>query len=377
MIQQRTDVVIASRCAWNLHNFRRNLIHRTKERGASVVALGAELGDFSTRLRDQAVDFRPIPLPIKGLSPLGDFKLTIALFLQFRRLRPRVAHMFTIKPVIYGTLAAAAAGVPVRICTITGLGHAFIDAGPWVRFTAKTLYRISLATAHIVYFQNQDDHALFIKEGLVSMAKARVVGGSGVDLERFTPQPIQPGLGERPIRFLMLSRLIREKGVMEFVAAAAAAAAIHPMEFRLVGSTDAHNPTDLTPGELETIRTSPVIRHDAVEDVREHLAWADVVVLPSYREGTPRALLEAMATARAIVTTDAAGCRDLVRAGANGLLVPPRDAGALALAMVELASDATRLTRMGAAGRQIVEVDFDERSVIAVTLDAYGLQANA
>lgn len=364
--------VIASRCAWTLHNFRRNLIARVSGDGTPVVALGVELDGFGAKLRAQGVDFRPVPVPMRGVDPLGDARLLWAFYRRFRRLKPRVAHMFTIKPVVYGTLAAAFAGVPVRICTVTGLGHAFTEAGWAVRTLAETLYRVALAQAHLVFFQNAEDRALFVSRGLVAAEKTQVVSGSGVDLARFRPAPLRPGLGERPVRFLMLSRLLREKGVLEFVAAAERLAAEGAnAEFRLVGALDTRNPTGLDPADLRRLQRSPVVWSGAVEDVREELEAADVVVLPSYREGTPRALLEAMAVGRPIVTTDAPGCRDLVQPGVNGFMAPPQDAEGLAEALRRALAAPGAFAAMGRAGRAFVEANYDEAAVIERTLRAY------
>ncbi len=357
-----------------MYNFRKNLVGRLQASGCSVVAVGADLDGYELRLRDGGVDFRTVPVPMSGFSPLGDLKLFWAFFRIFRRVRPQVAHMFTIKPVIYGTLAAAAAGVPRRICTVTGLGHAFTESGGLVRFVriiAEVLYRVALSQAHVVFFQNEDDRELFISRRLVAADKARMVPGSGVDLDRFQPPPgPRPA---RPVRFLMVTRLIRDKGVMEFVEAAERlAAAGLDVDFRLLGSEDARNPTRLTPEEIVRLRASPVKWLGGVEDVRPALAEADVVVLPSYyREGTPRVLLEAMAMGKPIVTTDAPGCRHLVEPGVNGYLTPVRNASALAEAMARCAASLPDLERMGQAARRFVELNYSETVVLDRCMASY------
>jgi glycosyltransferase involved in cell wall biosynthesis len=368
---QAAPVVIASRCAWTLYNFRRNLMGRLAG-GRPVIAVGAELDGFGERLRREGFDFRPLPVPLHGLDPLGDIKLFVSFHALFRRQRPQVAHFFTIKPVIYGTLAAAAAGVPLRVCTVTGLGHAFTDGAPLVRALAETLYRLALAKAHVVFFQNEEDLALFLDRRLVSARKARLVPGSGVDLARFAPRPFRPGLPGRPLRFLMLSRLLKEKGVMEFVAAADRLRADGlAADFRLVGALDSRNPTGLTPAQLEALRRSAVVWTGAADDVRPEIEAADVIVLPSYREGTPRALLEAMAMGRPVIATDAPGCRELARPGVTGERIAPRSAEALAEAARRFIADPGRLASMGAAARALVEARYDEAVVIDRTLQAY------
>jgi glycosyltransferase involved in cell wall biosynthesis len=370
----RAGVVIASKCAWSLYNFRRNLIGAAGAGGESVIALGCPVDDYGERLTGQGFVFAPIPVSPRHVAPLEDVKLLAAFYRRFRRLKPRVAHMFTIRPVIYGTLAASLAGVPVRICTITGLGHAFDPAGNRiVRALVEALYRLALGRAHTVFFQNQDDRDLFVGRGLVRTGKTRVVGGSGVDLSHFPFLPLRPGLPERPTRFLMVSRVLKSKGVMEFVEAAERLAASGAAaEFRLVGGYDHTAPSGLTDADMARLERSPVRWPGPTDDVRIELAEADVVVLPSYyREGTPRALLEAMATGRPIITANTPGCRDLVRPGVTGECVPPRDSHALAEAMARMVGDVARLQAMGQAARAFVAEHYDEATVIETTLAAY------
>jgi glycosyltransferase involved in cell wall biosynthesis len=313
-------------------------------------------------------------VPLRGLSPLGDLKLLWSFYRQLRRAQPAVFHAFTIKPVIYGTLAAVLAGVPRRVCTITGLGHAFTESGRGVNLLAQMLYRLALGEAHVVFFQNAEDRDLFLRRRLVAVEKTRLVSGSGVDLERFERTPHREGLGHRPTRFVMVARLLREKGVMEFMEAAEQArAAGANAEFRLVGAQDTRNPTGLDESQIARLKTSPVEWIGPLEDVRAELAAADVVVLPSYREGTPRSLLEAMAVGRPVVTTDAPGCRQLVEPGINGLLVPPKTVEPLAAALKQMANMPERLPQMGDAACDFVRRNYDEAGVIEMTISAYAL----
>ncbi len=354
-----------------MHNFRANLLRRLTDEGWRVVALGADLDDYESRLRAEGFDFRSAPVPMKGVSPLGDVALFWSFLCTFRQVRPRVAHMFTIKPVIYGTLAAALAGVPLRICTITGLGHAFSGDRGLVNLLARLLYRAALSQAHVVFFQNEDDRDLFVTGGLVAESKVRMVPGSGVDLERFQPRASARIQG--PTRFLMVSRLLRDKGVMDFVEAAERLTAVGVQaEFHLAGAVDTRNPSGLITAEIARLKASPVKWVGALHDVRPELADADVMVLPSYREGTPRVLLEGMAMAKPIITTDAPGCRQLVNPGVNGFLIPVRDPAALAQAMGWFLEDPVRRESMGKAARRFVELHYSEDVVLDRFLASYG-----
>lgn len=364
-------VIVVSRCAWTLFNFRLSLIRSIDAEHARVIAFGAGGDGYEEKLREQGVEFRAIPIAPRGLSPLADLLLLVRLTREFRRERPDVVHCFTIKPAIYGTLAAWLCGVPVRVVTVTGLGHAFTSAGKWLARLVRGLYRAALAHAHRVYFQNSEDQELFARAGLVSRAKARLVAGSGIDVQKFAPVPLPSERGVPP-RFLMISRLIREKGVVEFAQAAALVRRRYPqVEFALLGGKDPRNPTALTDAELSEVQLAGVRWLGETQDVREYIAQADVVVLPSYREGLPRSLLEAGAMARPVVATDTVGCRDVVVDGTTGYLVPVMDAVALADAMFRLIENREQAAMMGVAARARVVAYFDEQLVLQPTLKDY------
>jgi glycosyltransferase involved in cell wall biosynthesis len=269
-------------------------------------------------------------------------------------------------------MAAAIAGVPVRIVTITGLGYAFTSAGSLMRTLIEMLYRSALKRAHVVFFQNAEDRQIFIDRRLVSLDKARLVAGSGVDVQRFAPVPLPCATGKPPT-FLMIARLLRDKGVLEYLQAAAVVRARHPgARFWLLGGEDARNPSRLDPDQLRAIRESPDIKLlEERADVRPVIAEADVMVLPSYREGLPRSLLEGGAMGRALIATDVSGCRDVVIPGENGLLVERGSAESLAKAMIRLADEPGAIGVMGARAHDFVALRFDERNVIVNTLDTY------
>jgi glycosyltransferase involved in cell wall biosynthesis len=366
------DVVVMSRCSWTLFNFRRSLISALQTAGARVLALGAAGDGFDTQLAAAGIHFEHVPVSRRSLNPLADAALSLRLFTIFRRLRPTVVHCFTIKAVIFGTLAAAAARVPIRVVTITGLGHAFISGSALLRRVVIALYRQALRRAHGVFFQNADDRALFVQLGLVAPERTELVPGSGVDLQYFAPAPL-PYRERTAPTFLMVARLLKEKGVREYLRAAGAVKALHPsVTFRLLGGADVRNPSALQPDEVAALRGSSVVEWiDEVQDVRPYIRAADVVVLPSYREGLPRTLLEASAMGRALIATDTEGCREVVVDGQNGYLVPVRDAQALAAAMCRMIDAPACIGTMGASARTRAEASFDEQLVIRRTLATY------
>lgn len=370
---KRRRVAILSRCAWTLFNFRTSLIKATAQCGAEVIALGAGDDGFDVHLRNAGIDFRSLPVSRRGLDPAADISLFFKLIYEMRRVRPAIVHCFTIKPAIYGILAAWMCRVPVRVATITGLGHAFTTADGWLNKIVSVLYRVALSRAHLVYFQNAEDRELFIAKRLVDAEKTVVVAGSGIDVNRFSPAPLPVRTQGGLPRFLMVARLIREKGVIEFLEAAARVKGLYPeAEFWLLGSHDTRNPSALSEAEMQSLKGSSVVRWmGETADVRSIIAAADVVVLPSYREGLPRALIEAGAMGRPCIASDAAGCRDAVVHGVTGYLVPVKDPVALAETMLRFIERPDDIPKMGAAARACVLERFDEAIVIDSTLKAY------
>lgn len=365
-------VGVVSRCSWTLFNFRRGLIHGITAEGGLPVAFGSCEDGFDRQLRDEGIDVRHVPVSTAGIDPAQDVRLLFSLVRRFRDLRPDVVHSFTVKPSIYATLAAAMCGVPVRVVTITGLGHAFTSAATFLRAVVSFLYKVALSRADIVFFQNKDDRDLFVAGGLVEERATRLIGGSGINLERYRQVPLPSQMG-RSIRFLMVSRLLKEKGVHEYISAAEKLKEKYPdAQFCLVGGADSRNPSSFGAAEFDALRRSNSVEWlDEVEDVRPNISEADVIVLPSYREGLPRSLLEGGAMGRALIATDVPGCREVVRNDWNGYLVPPANADALARAMERLILQPEKIPLFGARARHLVEEKFDERTVIDQTLEVY------
>lgn len=332
---------------------------------SKLVGLGDSLGLDPDRLHD-------VPIRRTGTNPFSDLKLLFALFQLMRKLNPDVMLAYTIKPVIYGVLAARLAGVSRRFALITGLGYAFTGTrrGVTTRI-ASFLYRLALGCASKVFFQNRDDEQLFRELNIVSAStQSVVINGSGVNVAThyFTPLP-----GEQLV-FLMIGRLLGDKGVREYAQAAGRIRREHPaVAFHLIGWIDS-NPDAISQGELDDwVASGALIFLGRLDDVRPAIAQSAVYVLPSYREGTPRTVLEAMAMGRAIITTDAPGCRETVVDGDNGFLVPVRSVDALVAAMRAFIHDPSLLTRMGIRSRQIAEEKYDVRKVNAVMLQEMGI----
>jgi glycosyltransferase involved in cell wall biosynthesis len=367
-------IILVSRCAWTLYNFRAGLMRTLKQEGATVIGGGAGGDGFEPRITALGVPFVSLPVDKKAINPPADVQLFYTLCRWYRHERPDVVHHFTIKPVIYGSLAARLAGVPKVVNTVTGLGFVFMEKRmAWLRRPVEWLYRLALACAHFTFFQNPDDLELFLRRRLVNPRKAGLLPGSGVDCQYFAPGANVYSLPQRPLAFLMVARLLREKGICEFVEAARLVKREFPgTQFQLLGKRDERNPTVVSQTELDRWQAEQVITWlGEVADVRSTVAHADVVVLPSYREGTPRALLEAAAMGKPLITTDTVGCREVVDDRVNGFLVPVKDAEALARTMVRLIKNPEMRERMGTAGREKMQREFDERIVVEKTLQVY------
>jgi glycosyltransferase involved in cell wall biosynthesis len=326
--------------------------------------------DTSNWLKKRGVEYHTVPFDRAGLSVTRDIQTFWALRRVVGDLKPDVLLAYTIKPVIYGILVAALARIKRRYALITGLGYAFIDGDnsrkrQVVRVVAMAFYALALRFATQTFFQNRDDAELFrVKRLTPSRIQPIVVNGSGVDIDRFQATPIPTAA-----RFLMISRLVADKGVGEFVNAARAVKRLYPhVKFDLVGPEDP-NPAAISLDLVnEAVRDGVLNYHGATNNVIPFLTAASVYVLPSYREGIPRSVLEAMAMGRAVITTDTPGCRETVIDGDNGFLVPVRDADTLARTMERFIEDHELKLRMGKRSREICESKYDVRKVNAEML---------
>jgi glycosyltransferase involved in cell wall biosynthesis len=362
-------IIICLNTAWNLWNMRRELIKVMVAAGHEVVAV-APPDEYAPRLATLGCRFVALPMDNRGTHPGRDALLLWRFWRLLQRERPDAFLGYTVKPNVYGSLAAHALGIPV-INNIAGLGSVFIRGGP-LAWLVRQLYRLALRRSVKVFFQNADDQGLFVEGGLVRPGSCDLLPGSGVDLARFALVPL-PFRRVAPMRFVLIGRLLRDKGVVEFVEAARIIRARWPdVQCCLLGFVDVLNPAAISRAEVDAwVRAGDIHYLGASDDVRQEIAQADCIVLPSYREGTPRSLLEAAAMGRPIITTDAVGCREVVEDGRNGFLCKAADAKDLAEKMehiLRLSGD--ERTRMGLEGRRMMEERFDEKIVLRKYLDA-------
>lgn len=345
------------------YNFRGDLIRELIGRGHEVVVTGPNR-DGEEKITALGARFELIPLEKNGLSVLADLRYFWMLYRLIKKEKPDATLGYTIKPVVYGAIAARLAGVKHITSMITGGGYVFISntvKARLLRLLVSLLYRVGFKSAHTVIFQNPDDREEFIRRGLVKTQKTRLVNGSGVNMETFSPATFP----ER-ITFFMLSRVMYSKGVGEYLQAAATVKAKHPaVRFMLLGAVE--NLQDSMSREaLQPFIDKGIIDYfGETEDIRPYYGQCSVYVLPSYREGTPRTVLEAMATARPVITTNTPGCRQTVVEGQNGFLVPVKDAAAVAEKMEWLINNPNRIEPMGKESLRICREKFDVEKVNA------------
>ncbi|MEL1251534.1 glycosyltransferase family 4 protein [Aurantiacibacter gilvus] len=354
---RRLHIVTTVNAAWNMWNFRRQMLTALLADGHRVTVL-APSDEAVDRLVDLGCEFHPLEMDIKSLNPFAQLGLFFAMFRAFRQLRPDLVLGFTIKNNTFGSIAARLLGIPF-IPNVTGLGTAFLS-GKFLQRVAHLLYRVSFAGCPLVFFQNRDDSALFTGLNLVREDQVVVVPGSGIDLVHFAQAPMPAHDG--PVQFLMIARLLRDKGVVEYVEAAKMVRESHPgTRFLLLGPAGSENRTAFSAEQAhEWERTHGIEYLGPSDDVRPHIEQAHCVVLPSYREGAPRTLIEAAAIGRPLIASDVPGCHDIVDDGSNGLLCTVRDAESLASAMRRfLDMEAQQWATMGQEGRDKMVREYD------------------
>lgn len=348
------------------------LAHAAKEAGYEVHIATPASDEAAKRYAEHGMIHHPIPLSRKGANPLAELKTLWSIYKLYRNVQPDVAHHVTIKPVLYGGIAARLAGVKKTVSAISGLGYVFIQQGlkaRVLRAVATFLYRRALGHKNgTVIFQNPDDRDTFLKNRLVREAQVVMIRGSGVDLEKFTAaeRPATP-----PVRITLIARMLWDKGVDEFVEAARELKG-EGAEFCLVGDTDDGNPAAIPTAQLQGWVDEGIVTWQGwAEDVNAIYAKSHIACLPSYREGMPKALIEACACGLPVVTADVPGCRETVEEGKNGFLVEVRNAKSLARALKALIQDETLRSHFGVASRAKAEAEFSLRTVIAQHLDIY------
>lgn len=363
----RKTAVISINSTWNVVNFRAGLIRGLQQHGFDVVALTPD-DEYVGRLGEMGVRHVPIDIDKQGVSPRRDLRLIAAYWRALRRVKPTIYLGYTAKPNIYGSLAAHALGIPV-INNVSGLGTAFIKRGLLTRIVS-TLYRLAFARSATIFFQNGDDRDMFVREDIVRDSATRLLPGSGIDLERFRPELREASEATERFSFLLIARLLWDKGVGEYVEAARIVRTECPYaRFQLLGFLDVPNRTAVSRSDVEAWVADGLVDYlGASDDVRPHIAAADCVVLPSYREGLPRVLLEGGAMGKPLIATDVPGCRHVVEDGVNGHLCEVRSARSLADAMLKiLGAGPEERAAMGRAARAKVEREFGE----AVIVDRY------
>jgi glycosyltransferase involved in cell wall biosynthesis len=359
---------------WYLYNFRLPLARAVRAAGYRV-HLVSPPGPYAARLAAiEGLEWHEFDFARRGINPFGEVVTVARLVALYRRIRPTHCHHFTIKCVLYGSFAARLAGVTRTINAITGLGHVFVSGSRRIGLLRRPilwLYRFCLGGTDVI-FQNEDDRQAFAGAGVLEGARTHLIRGSGVDTARFRPDP-QRRFDRTPVSILFASRLLWEKGLAELIEATRTLSERHVSAVvSIAGEPDPGNPSAVPHATLDEWRALPNVEFlGHRDDIDRLLAQADIVVLPSYREGTPRILLEAAAAGLPLVATDVPGCREVVRADENGILVPAGDAKALAGALERLALDSAMRRRMSARSREIACGDFDENRVLAATLAIY------
>jgi glycosyltransferase involved in cell wall biosynthesis len=361
--QNKFTIAVVANTGWNIVNFRLGLINALIAKGYKVIAI-APADEYSSKIISTGCHYIPLKrLERKGTNPFKDFRLLLELYNIYRKESVDIALQFTIKPNIYGSLAASFAKVKT-ICTVTGLGYSFLNNN-LVSKLARRLYKFAFKKANLVAFQNNDDRNLFTSEKLVKNQKTVIIRGSGINCEKFKPLP-KSDLSTSFV-FLFVGRLLYDKGVIEYLKAAEIVKDQFPeITFQILGSLDNDNPSCISLEILEDYQRKGIVTYlGTSDDVKDKIRNSDTVVLPSYREGLPRVMLEAISMAKPVITTDTAGCRDTVVDNVTGFLVPVKNIDKLADAMIKMINlpDSERV-RMGKNGRELALEQFDEKAVI-------------
>jgi len=365
---------IVTNTSWNIFNFRKPLILKFIELGFEVVAIAPE-DEHSAKLSDMGCVYVPVEINNTGSTPLADFRLYRKLIKVYKTMKLDIVLHFTIKPNIYGTLAARSLNIPM-INNVSGLGTVFLNRG-LTSAIAKWLYKYSFKKAAVTFFQNEDDRRDFIGHLGLKNLKYDLLPGSGINLDDFKPVALP---NNKNFTFLMIARLILDKGVLEYFQAAKDFDKTDaPVRFNLVGQLDENHSRGVSKIQLDRLISDGAINYLGTSScIQQEISKADCVVLPSYREGTPRTLLEAAAMAKPLIATDVPGCREVVRHGHNGLLCKPQDSKSLCQSMRKIYSFTKgKRAEMGQNGRQLMEQRFNEKLVVEIYLKYIYQYSNA
>lgn len=353
--------------AWSIFNFRHGLLVRLLDDGYRITVISPN-DSFSEKLKMVGCDVIDLPMSAKGVNPFDDIKLVTLLYRYYRKLNPDLVIHYTIKPNIYGSLAAKIAGIPSLAIT-TGLGYTFVNNN-FIAKIARQLYKMAFRYPKEVWFLNEDDRQAFLMYSLVSENKAKLLHGEGVNVSLFSPIPVS--LSNNSTTFLLIARMLWDKGIREYVEAARVIKSKYPKtHFQLLGACDVPNPSLISREQISIWESEGIVEYlGTTDDVRTVIANVDCVVLPSYREGIPRTMLEAASMAKPLIVSDAPGCKDVVIHGKTGFLCKVKDRNSLAAAMELIINQSTQeRVDMGMAGRNLVLHKFDERIVIKKYID--------
>lgn len=366
-------IIFLASCPHSLLNFRLHLMREFLQRKYQVIALAPQDEQVAEKLSSLGIQFQPVRLDRNGRNPIKDIKNFFNLLKIIQQEKPQYIFSYTIKPVIYGSLAAKLAGVPAIYSMITGVGYAFSESSNMSNFVglvAKNLFRFTLRYNQKIFFQNIDNANLFLNKRMItSPEKITIVNGSGVDITHFDYKTIP-----KKLCFLMIARLLYDKGIREYIQAAQIIKQDYPdVVFQLAGWIDT-NPNSISQTELNQWIASGVIEYlGKLSDVRQAMTNASVYVLPSYAEGTPRTVLEAMSMGRPIITTNVPGCKETVQPGVNGLLIPARNVTELCNAIRFFIDHPEKIEAMGKQSREIAVAKYDVHKVNASILEAMGV----
>jgi glycosyltransferase involved in cell wall biosynthesis len=353
------------------------IAQRAQQAGYSVhvaaTGLSGDASDAVDTIKHCGFTYHDVPINRGGQNPLTELGALINIYFLIRKLSPKLVHLVTIKPVLYGGIAARLNGVPAVVVAVAGLGTVFLASSIMARLRRWFVTRLMSSAFKVpglaAIFQNSDDCDALVRMGVLQRSQARIIRGSGVSLEKcaYIPEP-----AGKPV-VVMASRLLKDKGVQEFVEAARILRArCVDIEMRLIGYRDPGNPTSLSQQDIENWRNEGVIEYLGFqENIASQYSAAHIVCLPSYREGLPKSLVEAAACGRAVVTTDVPGCRDAITPNETGLLVPVKDAVALANAIQQLAEDRELREKMGKAGRKLAESEFAIEKIVDQHIKIY------
>jgi len=369
----KTKILLFANTGWYIYNYRRSLIKEIRRSGAIVILVSPH-DEYVHQLQSEGFTWYRLNLTRRGMNPFRELFSLLQLISLYRRVRPSLAHHFTIKPILYGSIAARLAGVPAVVNSITGLGYVFLRAG-WrghmLRALLLPIFRVALGGERTrSIFQNPQDRETFVMQGLVREENATLIRGSGVDTDYFQPTPEVDG----PPVVVMASRMLWDKGVEDLVAAARLLNEWEvPGSVTLVGAPDPGNPHSISEDKLLEWDREGVIRWlGHRDDMTSIYAQSHLVVLPTtYYEGLPRSLLEGAACGRPLVATDIPGCREIVLDGENGFLVPPHDPKAIAEALRKLIVNPELRREMGLKSRSLVLEHFSAKTINSQTIEVY------